>query len=134
MAIQKLTDIKTCRECGSLSLSWAFASVKNNSVPDGRLRMNEVSGIFYLGCDECSETLTRVSADDVAALLNAAPPVSSFADAIGWQFIRFTDLSKNQQMKCKIAWTDGYNSVVYDEEGAPRLLANWAFEVLEGKA
>ncbi|OHY63819.1 hypothetical protein BB778_04115 [Pluralibacter gergoviae] len=64
-------DIKSCPECGSKSLTWDTAIVGNNSVQNGRLRTNDVSSIFYLGCDECSETLARVSATDVAAFLNA---------------------------------------------------------------
>lgn len=72
--------------------------------------------------------------DIVAIFTHAASHVPFVASEFEWKFIRFTDLSKNQRMKCKIAWTDGYNSVVYDEEGAPQLLANWSFEVLEGKA
>lgn len=47
-----------------------------------------------------------------------------------WVYIRFTDRSKNQRMKCQIAWTDSLNSVIYDEEGAPLLISNGAYEVI----
>ncbi|WKZ94060.1 hypothetical protein P0E69_09390 [Chimaeribacter arupi] len=63
---------KPCKECGSKAQTWHATVIKNTSVQDGRLRMNEISGLFYLGCDECSETLLRVRADDVARLLTAA--------------------------------------------------------------
>ncbi|EFM20550.1 hypothetical protein PanABDRAFT_0958, partial [Pantoea sp. aB] len=47
-----------------------------------------------------------------------------------WVHIRFTDRSKNQRMKCQIAWSDSLNSVIYDEEGVPCLLSNGAFEAV----
>ncbi|NWA63027.1 hypothetical protein HX773_19150 [Pantoea sp. B9002] len=48
--------------------------------------------------------------------------------ASNWVYVRFTDRSKNQCMKCKIAWTDGRNSVIYDDEGGPMLISNNGFE------
>lgn len=89
---------------------------------------------------DCNEgfPVERFKADYVISWMLAnyppAPPVPFVVNEIEWKFIRFTDLGKNQRMKCNIAWTDGYNSVIYDEEGATQLLANWAFEVLEGIA
>lgn len=59
-----------CPECGSRSLRWDCTLRARHAVPDGRLRLNEVSGLFYLGCEECSETVIRVSDDDVTKLLN----------------------------------------------------------------
>lgn len=38
--------------------------------------------------------------------------------------------AKNQSMKCRIAWSDSLNSVIYGEEGAPCLLSNGAFEII----
>jgi hypothetical protein len=60
-----------CPECDGTDLSWATAPNKTVcGVADGRLRMNEVETVFYLGCEECSETLIHsVSADDVATFL-----------------------------------------------------------------
>ena len=67
---------------------------------------------------------------ELALAALTAEPVKVPVSSTDWVFIRFTDVSKNQRMKCKIEWTDGYNSVIYDEEGAPLLLSNNAFEVL----
>lgn len=64
--------VDSCSNCGSKLLSWDTTVVKNTAVQDGLLKLNEVSGLFYLGCDECSETLLKVSADDVANHLNNA--------------------------------------------------------------
>lgn len=63
--------ITSCHECGSESLTWDTAVVSNTSVQNGRLKLSDVSGLFYLGCDECSETLARVDATEIAAYLNA---------------------------------------------------------------
>ena len=65
-----LGNVTRCPECGSRSLRWDYTVRARHAVPDGRLRLNEVSGLFYLGCEECSETVTRVGEDDVANLLN----------------------------------------------------------------
>ncbi|MEX5881862.1 hypothetical protein AB6G95_19290 [Proteus vulgaris] len=59
-----------CPCCGGQSLTWDNSVRKNTAVQDGRLRLNEITGVFWLGCDECSETLIQVNADDVAAFLN----------------------------------------------------------------
>lgn len=59
-----------CPKCGSRSLRWDCTLRARHAVPDGRLKLNEVSGLFYLGCEECSETVIRVSDDDVTKLLN----------------------------------------------------------------
>lgn len=64
-------DVKSCYECGSKSLTWQATVISNTPVQNGRLRLNEVSGLFYLGCDECSETVARVDANEVACFLNA---------------------------------------------------------------
>jgi chromosome condensin MukBEF ATPase and DNA-binding subunit MukB len=59
-----------CTYCGSTKLSW-YAGVNSNSgVVDGRHFMSEISAIFILGCDECSETLMVVPGSEVAAMLN----------------------------------------------------------------
>lgn len=46
-----------CPECGEKKLTWSTAPHKKNGVADGRLTMRDVETIFYLGCEECSETL-----------------------------------------------------------------------------
>ena len=59
-----------CKECGGLKLTW-FTNIENRSgVQEGRLRTQEVSCVFVLGCDNCSETLKVVSADKIAEMLN----------------------------------------------------------------
>jgi len=65
-----------CKECGGTSLTWFAQSENKSGVQEGRLRTHEVSSVFVLGCDDCSETLRVVSADKMAALLNkpAAQP------------------------------------------------------------
>lgn len=60
-----------CKNCGSYMNSW-FPSNRVNSVAvDGRLKSNEISCDFVLGCDMCSETLRVVPAEEIASQLNA---------------------------------------------------------------
>lgn len=62
-----------CPACGGYRLAWSAGPVKLNTIADGRLTMRDVETQFYLGCDECSETLiTGVTADQVLPVLNDA--------------------------------------------------------------
>ncbi|HDS1537411.1 TPA: Lar family restriction alleviation protein [Stenotrophomonas maltophilia] len=75
-----------CRHCESTDLEW-FAHVRAvNDVPHGRLTTHDVTCVFVLGCNECSETLHTVKADSIASLL-AAPPVQ--AVNLGLQLDRY---------------------------------------------
>ena len=64
-----MTKIKNCKNCGSHILSWHCGTQNNSGVVDGRLRMHEIGVIFYLGCDECSETLSIINGDKVAEIM-----------------------------------------------------------------
>ncbi len=44
--------------------------------------------------------------------------------------IRFKDPSRSQEFQCAFAWKDGFNTVVYCEEGAPHLIGNSHYEVV----
>lgn len=66
------SPIKACKECGSTHLTWQPSVVNRSSVQQGRLNTGDVECVFFLGCDECSETLATLSADKVAGLMNAA--------------------------------------------------------------
>jgi hypothetical protein len=76
--------IDSCRHCGASNnhLRWHCGQKNTSGVVDGRLRMHDVSTIFYLGCEQCSETLQVVSGDTIAEYLNtnkpkaAVPPVT----------------------------------------------------------
>lgn len=61
-----------CPVCGEKRLSWSPHPKKLTSVVDGRLTMNDVTAVFYLACDYCSETLVPgVDLDTVAAFLTS---------------------------------------------------------------
>lgn len=45
--------------------------------------------------------------------------------------IGFTDCSKSQSLQCTLPWTDGRNTVVYDEEGNPLLMSNSAYVLVK---
>lgn len=61
-----------CPACEGGPVVWSAGPVKLNTVADGRLTMRDVETQFYLGCEECSETLIHsVSADQVAAFLTS---------------------------------------------------------------
>jgi hypothetical protein len=62
-----------CTNCGSRLLSWTVAPSRTGTgVGDGRLRLVDVTSVFALGCDECSETVATLSADEVTAAMNTA--------------------------------------------------------------
>ncbi|EGL64482.1 hypothetical protein AGRO_2691 [Agrobacterium sp. ATCC 31749] len=61
----------TCKNCGGNLNSWFTSNRVNSMAVDGRLKSNEISCNFVLGCDECSETLRVVAADEIAGQMNA---------------------------------------------------------------
>lgn len=72
----KPTNITKCRECGGTSLTWDTVNRARNGIQQNRLNTRDVECVFFLGCDNCSETLATVSADRIAAMLNSnAVPV-----------------------------------------------------------
>lgn len=66
-----ITEIKDCGCCGSDNLFWSTHYETKSGVPDGRLRMSEVSCVFVLGCEYCSETLLVMTADELAEKLSS---------------------------------------------------------------
>mgnify|MGYP000417962348 CR=1 FL=1 len=65
-----------CPECGSEDLEWVCAKRNKGQALDGQLRMNDVGVLFFLGCNECSETVRMIDGDQAAAML-AAPATTS---------------------------------------------------------
>lgn len=63
---------KNCKNCGGESFSWFPCNRVNSIALDGRLKSNEISCDFVLGCDECSETLKVVPAEKIAREMNMA--------------------------------------------------------------
>lgn len=63
-----------CPECGSTDLTWHTQSSVTTGTPDGKLRANEVSTLFVLGCNHCSETIKTLTADQVAENMSPLPP------------------------------------------------------------
>lgn len=68
-----------CPECGSTDTEWNCTQTTNSGVVDGRLRMHDISTVFFLGCNCCSTTIRTVRGEELAAMmtkavqLNAAP-------------------------------------------------------------
>lgn len=55
-----------CPECGESKLSWQAYNSNTSGVAEGRLRTNDVTCNFILGCDYCSETIMVIDADEIA--------------------------------------------------------------------
>lgn len=55
---------ESCRNCGRTDLRWQVYNVNRSGVVDGRLRSNDISVQFCLGCEGCSETLMTLSANE----------------------------------------------------------------------
>ena len=70
----KLRDLLKgrCPECGSWDLEWHCSQDTQSGVADGRLGLNEVTTLFYLGCEYCSETIRTVTGDDLAFMMTGA--------------------------------------------------------------
>lgn len=71
------SPLTECKECGSTHLTWQSSIVNRSSVQQGRLNTRDVECLFFLGCDDCSETLATISADKVAGLMNASAAVAA---------------------------------------------------------
>lgn len=63
-------DEQKCQHCGSTQLRWSTHNENTSGVAEGRLRTHEISCIFVLGCDYCSETIEVCSAESIAYKLN----------------------------------------------------------------
>lgn len=63
-------SISTCKECGSKDLTWQTSNIVENGIQQGRLKTEDVTCVFFLGCNECSETLEILQADRVAEFMN----------------------------------------------------------------
>lgn len=70
-----MIEVAACKECGSKSLSWFAQNTVQNGIQQNRLNTNDVVCMFVLGCDDCSETLKIISADDVAGIMNTSTKV-----------------------------------------------------------
>ena len=55
-----------CQECGGLDLQWHCTVINNSEVQQGRLRSHDMGVLFYLGCNDCSATVSRASGDQIA--------------------------------------------------------------------
>lgn len=64
--------VKECHECGSDDLEWYSACTTKSNVQDGRLRLNEVTITYFLGCNSCSETLIVKNEDQMLTFINGA--------------------------------------------------------------
>lgn len=60
-----------CPNCESQNLSWGAALRNTSGATDGRLSLRDITAVFYLGCDGCSETVKTYTSDDVVNLLDA---------------------------------------------------------------
>ena len=59
-----------CPECESTDTEWSWQNC-SSEVAEGRLRTNEVTPLFILGCNACSETIKVMKVDQVVSMLNA---------------------------------------------------------------
>lgn len=57
---------KKCPNCGSENLTLSAKPYSATNVVDGRLKMNEISVHYVLGCDSCSETIKVLTEDQVS--------------------------------------------------------------------
>lgn len=70
-------EASACHECGGDDLEWTCVIRNDSPVQSGRLMTCDVSAIFVLGCNSCSETVRIISGDDFAEMLDTAPKETS---------------------------------------------------------
>jgi hypothetical protein len=70
MFMSDLKSVTKCRACGSSDLQWHCSQNTSNGIVNGRLNLNDVHTEFFLGCNECSETLCVENGDVVAKHLS----------------------------------------------------------------
>lgn len=70
ISVQK-SDAIICKNCKSDLNMWFVSSEGPKDVPDGRIRMSEVSPIAFISCVECGETLRVVDSNAIETLLNS---------------------------------------------------------------
>ena len=58
-----------CKDCGSNNPGWFMRPTTLRSIPDGRLRMSEVSIQVVQGCNECGATLKILTPEDFLSSL-----------------------------------------------------------------
>jgi hypothetical protein len=61
-----------CPECGSTDTEWHCTQINRSSVAEGRLRTHDVSTVFFLGCNRCSETIKTMTGEEVARRMTDA--------------------------------------------------------------
>lgn len=65
--MKRITD---CNNCGSDDIQWFSCHEKHSDIQDGRLCMHDIKTVYFLGCNDCSETLQWMNEDQVLALMN----------------------------------------------------------------
>jgi hypothetical protein len=68
--MKAIFNTKCCTNCGSEELKWQCATQNLGGVQNNMISMNETGVIFFLGCEECSETVKFVDGDFIAQFLN----------------------------------------------------------------
>ena len=63
-------NVKKCSNCQSKALSWQCGVQNTGVCQDGQISMNEVKAVFFLGCDDCSETLKIVDFEKIVSYMN----------------------------------------------------------------
>jgi len=72
--VRQIEDAPSCcSNCDSIDLVWYTHAINTSGVVDGRLNANDMSVQFYLGCEECSETLMTLDANDFMRQINTEP-------------------------------------------------------------
>jgi hypothetical protein len=98
-----------CKECGSDALFWFSSNTNTSGIVEGRLRTNEVTCTFVLGCADCSATIKTVRADTIADRMTAAlKPTESGASEIAKKSLSFEN-QRIETVRFKCLACGGYH-------------------------
>ena len=113
-----------CPNCGSGNLKW-FPEVRNlGGVQDGRIKLNETGVEFFLGCEDCSETIKTLTGEEIARLLEAQgralsaarPFVKSWGELTGEEWPRYKNAIKLVDEALELNPLKKLNRKIYERE------------------
>lgn len=59
-----------CNECGSDDVTWQLALTVPSDIQQNRLNTHNILPVFFLGCNNCSETVQQIGEDSFMSVVN----------------------------------------------------------------
>lgn len=59
-----------CNNCGSDDVTWQLALTVPSGIQANRLNTHDILPVFFLGCNNCSETIQQITESNFMPVLN----------------------------------------------------------------